>query len=74
MKRFQGIFAVPLTFYDESGGIDRAAMEHMTGHLIDNGVHGLLVLGSNGECPYLPVSSSGKRSRSWSKHLPGGCR
>ncbi len=53
MKRFQGIFAVLLMFYNETGGIDRAAMEHMTGHLIDNGVHGLLVLGSNGECPYL---------------------
>lgn len=53
MKRFQGIFAVLLTFFDGTGGIDRTAMEHMTDFLIDNGVHGLLVLGSNGECPYL---------------------
>ncbi len=54
MKRFKGIFAVMLTLYDEDGGIDRRAMESLTHYLVDSGVHGLVVLGSNGECPYLP--------------------
>ncbi len=54
MKRFQGIFAVMLTLYDEKGGIDGQAMERLTHYLVDSGVHGLVVLGSNGECPYLP--------------------
>jgi dihydrodipicolinate synthase/N-acetylneuraminate lyase len=53
MKRFEGIFTVMLTAYDETGRIDRKAMRGMTRRLVDAGVHGLVVLGSNGECPYL---------------------
>jgi len=53
MKRFKGIYTVMVTAYDGSGGIDSAAMGSMTRRLIDAGVHGLVVLGSNGECPYL---------------------
>jgi 4-hydroxy-tetrahydrodipicolinate synthase len=53
MKKFQGIFTVMVTAYDEAGGIDRTAMAEMTNFLIRSGVHGLVVLGSNGECPYL---------------------
>ena len=56
MKRFQGIFTVMVTAYTPDGGIDRAAMAGMAGHLIEGGVHGLVVLGSNGECPYLAHS------------------
>lgn len=53
MKRFEGIFTVLPTFYDKTGGIDLSAMERLTRYQIDSGVHGLVVLGSNGECPYL---------------------
>lgn len=42
-----------LTAYTEDGRIDTGAMAHMTQYLVDCGVHGLVVLGSNGECPYL---------------------
>lgn len=53
MKRFEGIFAVMLTTYDDYGNIDREAMREMTDYLVEAGVHGLVVLGSNGENPYL---------------------
>jgi 4-hydroxy-tetrahydrodipicolinate synthase len=53
MKRFEGIFAVMLTPYDDYGNVDREAMRDMTDYLLESGVHGLVVLGSNGECPYL---------------------
>jgi dihydrodipicolinate synthase/N-acetylneuraminate lyase len=53
MKRFEGIFAVMLTAYDDLGNVDREAMREMTDYLVDSGVHGLVVLGSNGENPYL---------------------
>ncbi|MEW6554894.1 MAG: dihydrodipicolinate synthase family protein [Actinomycetota bacterium] len=53
MKRFEGIYAVMLTAYDDYGNVDREAMRDMTDHLVDGGVHGLVVLGSNGENPYL---------------------
>jgi 4-hydroxy-tetrahydrodipicolinate synthase len=53
MKMFEGIFAVMLSAYDDYGNIDREAMRYLTDRLIGAGVHGLVVLGSNGECPYL---------------------
>jgi len=53
MKMFEGIFAVMLSAYDDHGNVDREAMRYMTDRLIGAGVHGLVVLGSNGECPYL---------------------
>ncbi len=53
MKRFEGIFAVMLTAYDDYGNVDREAMREMTDHLVEAGVHGLVALGSNGENPYL---------------------
>jgi 4-hydroxy-tetrahydrodipicolinate synthase len=53
MKKFEGIFTVMLTVYDHNGGVDRHAMDHVTHSLIAGGVQGLVVLGSNGECPYL---------------------
>jgi 4-hydroxy-tetrahydrodipicolinate synthase len=53
MKRFQGIFTVMLTAYDDQGRIDREAMKDLTEYQVGSGVHGLVVLGSNGECPYL---------------------
>lgn len=53
MKRFEGIFAVMLTLYDDLGNIGREAMREMTDYLVEAGVHGLVVLGSNGENPYL---------------------
>jgi 4-hydroxy-tetrahydrodipicolinate synthase len=53
MKRFEGIFAVMLTTYDDYGNVDREAMREMADYLVESGVHGLVVLGSNGENPYL---------------------
>jgi 4-hydroxy-tetrahydrodipicolinate synthase len=53
MKKFEGIYTVMLTAYDDEGDIDREVIRRMTDYLIRSGVHGLVVLGSNGECPYL---------------------
>jgi len=53
MKKFEGIYAVMLTLYDDLGNIDREAMREITDYLVEAGVHGLVVLGSNGENPYL---------------------
>ncbi len=53
MKRFEGIFTVLPTLYLENGDIDFQAMAELTRSQIEAGVHGLVVLGSYGECPYL---------------------
>jgi dihydrodipicolinate synthase/N-acetylneuraminate lyase len=56
MKRFHGIFTVMLSVYDSEGNIERDAMKDLTEYQVGSGVHGLVVLGSNGECPYLTHS------------------
>jgi len=52
MKTFEGIFVVMMSALKDDG-IDENAMRQMVDHFVDAGVHGLVVLGSNGEFPYL---------------------
>ena len=52
MEKLKGIFVVLLSAFGNDG-IDERAMRHMVDHFIGEGVHGLVVLGSNGEFPYL---------------------
>ena len=52
MKTREGIFVVMLSAFRD-GGVDENAMRHMTDHFIAEEAHGLVVLGSNGENPYL---------------------
>jgi 4-hydroxy-tetrahydrodipicolinate synthase len=52
MKTFEGIYVVMMSALKDDG-IDENAMRHMVDHFVDAGVHGLVVLGSNGEFPYL---------------------
>ncbi len=58
MKRLEGIFVVMLSPF-RNGKVDLAAMRHMVDHFVGAGVQGLVVLGSNGEFPY--VSDKDKR-------------
>lgn len=41
---------------DDTGGIDRTALQRLTRHLIGSGVHGLAPLGSTGEFAYLDLN------------------
>jgi len=52
MKGLEGIFVVMMSPFDDEV-VDERAMRHMVDYFIDAGVHGLVVLGSNGEYPYL---------------------
>jgi 4-hydroxy-tetrahydrodipicolinate synthase len=52
MTEFEGIFVVTLSPFKD-GRVDESAVRQMVDHLIDAGVQGLVVLGSNGENPYL---------------------
>ncbi len=52
MKTLEGVFVVMMSpFADDE--VDERGMRHMVNHFIAEGVHGLVVLGSNGEFPYL---------------------
>lgn len=52
MSEFEGIFVVTLSPFRD-GRVDERAVRHMVDHFVDAGVQGLVVLGSNGENPYL---------------------
>jgi 4-hydroxy-tetrahydrodipicolinate synthase len=52
MAEFEGIFVVTLSPFKD-GQVDERAVRHMVDHFVDAGVQGLVVLGSNGENPYL---------------------
>ncbi|MFZ0890615.1 MAG: dihydrodipicolinate synthase family protein [Candidatus Binataceae bacterium] len=52
MEQLEGVYVVLLSAFRD-GNVDRTAMRHMVEHFITEGVSGLVVLGSNGEFPYL---------------------
>jgi 4-hydroxy-tetrahydrodipicolinate synthase len=52
MSDFEGIFVVTLSPFRD-GRVDEPCVRHMVDHFVDAGVQGLVVLGSNGENPYL---------------------
>lgn len=48
-KKFRGTFTVMITPYDDSGNVDLKAMADLTEWQIQQGIHGLIPLGSTGE-------------------------
>ena len=52
MKTLEGIFVVMMSPLEDEA-VDERAMRHMVNHFVDAGAHGLVVLGSNGEYPFL---------------------
>jgi 4-hydroxy-tetrahydrodipicolinate synthase len=53
MTDFHGIIPPLLTPRTAHGEIDRAGLAALVDHLVAGGVHGIFVLGSSGEVPYL---------------------
>lgn len=50
---FHGVFPYLVSPVDEAGRVKRDVLTHLVDHLIDQGVHGLVPLGSTGEFAYL---------------------
>ena len=53
MERWEGVFSILMTAYTKGGDIDEKAMRSSINFVIENGVHGVVALGSVGENPYL---------------------
>ncbi len=49
LEQFKGIFPPVPTIVDDNGVLDRAGMGKLLDHVIVNGAHGVLILGSGGE-------------------------
>lgn len=56
MTKFHGIIPPLLTPRTEHGGLDLEGVQALVEHLISGGVHGIFVLGSSGEVPYLTTA------------------
>jgi 4-hydroxy-tetrahydrodipicolinate synthase len=59
MRPFRGTFTVMVTPFDEAGEVDAAALAAFTGWQIEQGIHGLIPLGSTGE--FLSLSQDERR-------------
>ena len=56
LKKYEGIIPAFYACYDGEGKINPAAVREMTRWFIDQGVQGLYVGGSSGECIYQSVA------------------
>ncbi|MEF8832057.1 MAG: 4-hydroxy-tetrahydrodipicolinate synthase [Candidatus Thermoplasmatota archaeon] len=59
MKRersFEGIFPAVITPFDDSSEIDEQRMGDFIDYVIEGGVHGIYLLGTNGEAPLLTLN------------------
>jgi len=59
-KTFEGIFPAVITPFDEDGKIDEKRMGDFIDYLIEKGVHGIYLLGTNGEAPLLTFKEKKK--------------
>ena len=48
-KEFQGVYAVAVTPFHKDGSFDLEAAKRHLDYLIENGVHGICILGATGE-------------------------
>ncbi len=60
MKKFEGIYAAMMTPLDSKLKVDESGLRHEVDFLIANHVHGLVVLGTVGEFPYITVDEKKK--------------
>jgi dihydrodipicolinate synthase/N-acetylneuraminate lyase len=52
---FKGVYSILLTPMKEGGELDLKGLEALIEHNIRSSIHGLVILGSNGEFPYLSL-------------------
>jgi 4-hydroxy-tetrahydrodipicolinate synthase len=60
MDMYRGVFSPIVTIFDQKGDIDYDANEKVINNLIDNGINGILFLGSMGEFIAIPQSKKKK--------------
>ena len=56
MRKFQGVYPAMVTPLNKDLKIDENGLRYEVDYLIENGVHGLVSLGSSGEFPYITIA------------------
>ncbi|MDR2111989.1 MAG: dihydrodipicolinate synthase family protein [Candidatus Accumulibacter sp.] len=59
-KKYTGVIPPIVTPVDAGENVDEKGLRKLIGHCVDNGIHGIFVAGSNGECMAL---TQGERDR-----------
>ncbi len=59
-NRFRGIFPAIITPFDEDGDIGEQRLVDFIDHVVERGVHGIYLLGTNGEAPLLSFKEKKK--------------
>ncbi|MBS3789579.1 MAG: dihydrodipicolinate synthase family protein [Candidatus Thermoplasmatota archaeon] len=59
-KLFEGIFPAVITPFGKDGGIDEQRMREFIDYVLESGVHGIYLLGTNGEAPLLTFKEKKK--------------
>lgn len=55
MSRWEGVFVIMMSAFTKEGNVDGNAMKRSADFVVERGVHGLVVLGSTGEFPYIQM-------------------
>jgi len=59
-KRFKGVFPAVITTFDRDGKVDEKRTGDFIDHVVERGVHGIYLLGTNGEAPLLTFNEKKK--------------
>ncbi len=68
---FKGIYPAAITPFDESEEVDISRLEDFLDFLIEGGVHGIYLLGTNGEAPLLTMEEKKRVIESAVDHVGG---
>ncbi|MFW5904451.1 MAG: 4-hydroxy-tetrahydrodipicolinate synthase [Candidatus Saliniplasma sp.] len=70
-NRFEGIFPAAITPFDEDENLDESKLTEFLDFLIDGGVHGIYLLGTNGEAPLLDMDEKKRVIKLAVEHIDG---
>ncbi len=68
---FEGVFPAVITPFDDDQQIDEPRLKDFLDHVIDGGVHGIYLLGTNGETPLLTFEEKKRVMRVALEHVDG---
>lgn len=71
MNRFEGIFPAAITPFDEDENLDESKLTEFLDFLIEGDVHGIFLLGTNGEAPLLDMAEKKKVIGTAVEHVDG---
>lgn len=71
MSRFRGIFPPTVTFFKDDGSLDSEANRRHCDFLVENGVHGLFVLGTTGEFMHMNLKEREQHAAEMVQHVDG---